>query len=128
MRTKQLYLATLATAIGFGGALAVSPIAEASPRFTVVNDTKDSVKVMIFNGGDTICDIYAKKKTIAAGETKTYGCTGNGKGQCKVVPRARGEDICGDLVNTCSGYAIKAPGGSTLKISGKDPNFKCQVS
>lgn len=48
-------------AISLGGALAVSPTAEASPRFTVVNDTKASIKVMIFNGGDATCDVYAKK-------------------------------------------------------------------
>ena len=128
MRSNRLALLPIIAAISLGGALAASPTADASPRFTVVNDTKASIKVMIFNGGDTSCDYYTKKKTIAAGKTNTYGCTGNGKGQCKVVPRTGGEDICDDLVNTCSGYAIKVAGDSTLKISGKDPNFKCQLN
>lgn len=128
MRSNPISMLPIIAAISLGGALAVSSTAEASPRFTVVNDTKASIKVMIFNGGDTTCDVYAKKKTIAAGETKTYGCTGNGKGQCKVVPRAGGEDICDKLTNTCSGYAIKVAGDSTLKVSGKDPNFNCQLN
>ena len=128
MRSNRLPFSVVATGFALGLVFAASPTAEASPRFTVANDTKTSVKVLIFNGDDMSCDIVAKKKSLSSGKTNTYGCAGNGKGKCKIVVRTDGHDICDKLTNTCDGDAIKVPDGSTLKISGTDPDFNCQLN
>lgn len=128
MRSKPLTTLAATIAIGLGFALTASPSAEASPRFTVVNEADASIKILIFNGDDSSCDIYAKKKTISSGKTETYGCTGNGKGRCKIVLRDDGRDICTKLGDTCGEYAIKVEGKSTVKITGKDGQYKCALS
>lgn len=128
MRKRQLTVLSAVATIGFGVTLAASPSAEASPRFTVVNDSKSSITVQIFNGGDVLCDAYTKKKSVSAGETDTFGCTGNGKGHCKVILKTDGHSVCADMANTCNSGALKVKGKSTLKITGEDPNFKCQLN
>ena len=81
--------------------------AEASPRFTIQNASDDKIKVYIYNGGDRSCTEEAKTKKVSPGKTETYGCTGNGKGKCKVQFFFDIDQICKSERNTCSGKALK---------------------
>ena len=115
---------TLATAAGlfftFG--------AEASPRFTIENKTERTIKVDIYSGGDTSCLDSEKGRSVPPYKTKTFGCTGNGKGKCKVQFRVDSISICGKQENTCSGNAVKMKGGSRAKISRNGHNFQCEIN
>lgn len=125
MRSKRLPL--FSAAIGLGIAITASPLAEASPRFTVVNKADSKAKVFIFSGGDTACEFAEKTKTVSSGETDTFGCTGNGKGKCKVSVKVSKQDACEALANTCNEWMVKVEGGSTLTITGRDGNYSCRL-
>jgi len=116
------------TALSFVfAALSLTPSALASPRFTVSNDTDSKINVYIFTGGDSLCTLEEKLKTLSAGETDEYGCTGDGKGQCKVQFYASGDEICKSDRNTCSKNAIKVPGKSEITISKSGDAFECDL-
>lgn len=124
MFVKSLAVLTLASLVGLGASFG----AEASPRFTVENTSDDKIKIFIYNGGDQTCTAAAKTKKVSPGETETYGCTGNGKGKCKVrfFSQIDGE-FCKSERNTCSGKAIKLDGGSTTTISWIGHTFVCEI-
>lgn len=123
MSFHKLYLAGALMA----AALVSVPQADASPRFTVKNKTDTKINVYIFKGDDSFCSLEEKMKTASAGETDTYGCSGAGKGQCKVLLKVNGYELCKDSRNTCSKNAIKVPDGATLKISQEDDKASCDV-
>ena len=124
MLIKSLTGLALASAAG----LFFSLSAEANPRFTVENSSDEKIKIFIYNGGDQTCTAAAKTKKLSPGKTETYGCTGNGKGRCKVrfFSQVDGE-FCKSERNTCSGKAIKVDGGSTTKISWIGHTFVCEI-
>jgi hypothetical protein len=114
--------------IGLGVLLSVTaatPVAEASPRFTVANKTDKSLSVEIYNGDDSVCMQSSKTKQLAPGETYTYGCNGHGKGRCKIEILKGGNRICGALKNTCN-TAIKMPDDSVLYIFKTENGFDCE--
>ena len=115
------HLAALVAALLIG--LCFTLTAQANPRFTIENNLDETVDVTIFNGGDTYCGTHAKAKKVDAGETSSFGCTGNGKGKCKIVLGIDGERICRSKQNTCSGKAIKVKGGKTVVV-GEDEDGK----
>lgn len=98
-------------------ALVLTSAALASPRFTVNNDTDDTLTVQIFSGDDTLCSFDEKHKTLVAGKSGDFGCTGDGKGQCKIRLYADQKHICKGDENTCSKNAIKIPGKSEISVS-----------
>ena len=102
--------------------------AAASPRFTVENNTDTKVNVYIFKGDDTLCTLEEKFKSVSAGKTESMGCTGDGKGQCKVQFYANGSEICKSDRNTCSKNAIKIAGGKTATVSQSGDDYSCDVS
>ena len=128
MHSQQPTLFSATAAIGVGLAFAASPVAEASPRFTVQNDSDKKVYIAIYTGADSVCSLAEKTKNASPGETDTYGCTGQGKGQCKVVFTAGDKDICKDLNNTCSNDVAKIKDGSTVVITKSGSKFKCALS
>ena len=85
--------------------------ADASPRFTVQNDTDTKVNVYIFKGDDPFCSFEEKLKTLSAGETDTYGCTGGGKGQCKIQVYADGTEVCKKTATPATRMRSKSPAG-----------------
>lgn len=99
------------------GVLIAVPFADASPRFTATNKTQEKINVYIFAGTDSVCSFEEKLKRLSAGETDQYGCTGGGKGQCKVQFYAQGSQICKSDGNTCSGNASKMKGKSKVEIT-----------
>ncbi|MEL6725885.1 MAG: hypothetical protein AAFP81_11985 [Pseudomonadota bacterium] len=127
MRFKQITLLSATAFIGLGLALAASPTADASPRFTVKNDSSKKVFVDIFDGDDSVCSFPDKTKIASAGETDTYGCNGHGKGQCKVEFIANDKTICKNLNNTCSGNVAKIKNNETVRITEQDGKFTCAL-
>ena len=127
MRAQHLILTSLTAAISIGVTLAASPVAEASPRFTVQNDSDKKVYVAIYTGADSVCSLAEKTKNTSPGETDTYGCTGQGKGQCKVVFNVGDKDICKSLNNTCNGDVAKIKDGSTVRITKSGGKFSCTL-
>lgn len=123
MLIKPLTHLALAAAAG----LLFAASAEASPRFTIENASDDKIQVYIYNGGDTSCETEAKTKMVSPGETESFGCTGNGKGKCKVQFFFDIDQICKSERNTCSGKAIKLDGGSKTKISWNGSKFLCDI-
>lgn len=124
MRSKQLPL--LSAAIGLGFAIAASPGADASPRFTVQNDSDKKVFIDIYDGDDAVCSIQDKTKIASAGETDTYGCNGGGTGRCKVEFTSGDKRICKNLDNTCSNSVAKVKDDATVVITRQDGKFKCE--
>ncbi|MEL6857152.1 MAG: hypothetical protein AAFO74_02120 [Pseudomonadota bacterium] len=91
--------------------------AEANSRFTVQNDTDETIRVKIYSGGDTVCTGLEKGKNVSGGKTTSYGCTGSGKQRCKIKLRIDGSKICTEDLNTCDKTATKIGNGDTVKIS-----------
>lgn len=113
----------------FSSAIAIiTPDAMASPQFTVKNDSNTKINVYIYKGNDSLCTLEEKLKSVSAGETDSFGCTGGGKGQCKVQFYAKGNEICKSARNTCSKNAIKVPGHSQISISNtSDSDYTCTL-
>jgi len=115
-------------AIATVAGLFLTPIAEASPRFTIENNTDRTVKIDIYSGDDTSCLDNEKRRSVGPFKTKTFGCTGDGKGKCKVQFSVDSVAICGKQENTCGGKAVKMDGGARAKVSRQGRNFKCVIS
>lgn len=115
----------IAAALSLVHAMAAVPSAEASPRFTVVNETDKSMWVEIYDGNDSACVYPAKSKRLQAGERGTFGCKGRGKGQCKVEFKNSKKDICTDLDNTCLNSVAKIKDKSTIVVSKVDGEYRC---
>lgn len=75
--------------------------AQATSRFSVQNDSDEKVNVYIYTGGDTVCSIHEKLKSVGAGNNSSFGCTGNGKNRCQIQLFAEGKRICKDQQNSC---------------------------
>jgi len=87
--------------VAFAASLAVAMEAEATSRFSVQNDSPEKVNVYIYTGGDTVCSIHEKLKSVGAGNSNTFGCTGNGKNRCQIQLYADGKQICKKQHNSC---------------------------
>lgn len=118
----------LAACAGLVCALAAVPPAHASPRFEVTNDTDKKINVYIFKGDDSLCTLEEKLKSVSPGETDSFGCTGGGKGQCKVQFYASGNEICKSNRNTCNKNATKVDGGKTVTISQSGDDYSCALT
>lgn len=127
MRSHHPTMLIATATLCIGVALAASPAAEASPRFTVKNDSSKKVFVDIYDGDDSVCSIPDKTKIASSGETDTYGCNGHGKGQCKVEFIANDKTICKNLNNTCSGTVAKIKNNETVVITKTDGTFQCKL-
>ena len=126
---RQHPVTALSTFASIGLVLAMAtPNANASPRFTVTNQTDTKINVYIFTGGDPFCSFDEKLKSVSAGETDEYGCTGNGKGQCKVQFYAKGKEICKTTRNTCNKNATKVKGGSAIAITKDGNTYVCTLT
>jgi len=110
MLIKSLSILAIAAVAGLFSTMA----AEASPRFTVTNNADKTVKVFVFNGDDSGCHLEEKVKTIDSGHSNTIGCSGNGKGRCKIYLQQHGEQICKSQFNTCGNRATKINNGGTV--------------
>ena len=109
-------------------AMSTAPIAEASPRFSVTNNADAKINVYIYTGDDSVCTWEEKLKSVSKGETDSYGCTGNGKGQCKVRFYAHGDEICKSARDTCMDNAIKVKGGKSITITKDGEKYSCALS
>lgn len=119
---------SVTVSVGALSVLAVSQSANASPRFTVQNDADEKVNVYIFKGDDSLCTLSEKLKSVSAGKTDSFGCTGDGKGQCKVQIYAEGDEICKSNHNTCSKNATKVAGGKTVTVTQTGDAYSCSIS
>ena len=128
MRARIVSPAIIMVATAFSVAMIASPLAEASPRFKVTNNADKKINVYIYTGDDPFCSFSEKLKTVSGGETDEYGCTGDGKGQCKVQFYAGGNEICKSKRNTCSSNAIKVAGKSTVTITKGSADYVCNIS
>ena len=99
-------------------ALDAPPHTDASPRFTIENKTDAKINVYIYKGDDALCSFEEKLKSVSSFETDEYGCTGGGKGQCKVSFYASGTEICKNSRNTCTKNAIKPLAERRSKLPG----------
>ncbi len=90
--------------------------AAANPRFTVENNSNESVVIRIFNGDDKTCITPSKTKTVKANKSKRMGCEGNGTGHCIVqVNSKRGKKLCENYKRSCS---LEVPKDNRLVIDG----------
>ena len=97
--------------------------ASATSRFTVQNDTDKKVNVYIYSGGDTLCSIEEKMKSVSAGKTDSFGCTGNGKNRCQVQFYAEGNQVCKKQNNSCyKDNSRKLKNGEKAVITHDDEN------
>lgn len=109
--------------------LALNLDAHAVSRFTVQNDTEEHVFVSIFTGDDQVCYLEQKSQRVDAGESKTYGCTGNGTQRCRLKFYSAAEKkICKKQGNTCPhDSARKMKNGQEVVISkDEDDAFVCE--
>ena len=76
---------------------------------------------------DPFCSVQEKLKTLSAGETDSYGCTGNGKNRCQIQLYAGGSEICKAQRNSCQqDNARKMKNGSKVVITKiEDDEFYC---
>ena len=122
MRSIVYCAMALALTAGFGSA------AHANSRFTVKNDFFESIYVRVFDGGDISCTAKAKNFEVKPGETKSAGCTGNGKQQCKITVKEESigkfsrDRVCSKLTNTCGAgrKVINIANKQTLIVSGRE--------
>ena len=121
MLIKSLSILAIASVAGLFSTMA----AEASPRFTVTNNADKTVKVFVFNGDDSGCHLEEKVKTIDSGHSNTIGCSGNGKGRCKIYLQQHGEQICKSQFNTCGNRATKINNGGTVTTWQDGEKVRC---
>lgn len=124
MLIKHLSMLALAAAAGLFSAMS----AEASPRFTVTNNADKTVKIFVFNGDDADCLLEEKAKTINSGKSNTIGCSGGGKGRCKIFLQQHGKPICKSQFNTCGKTATKVHDGGTVTTSEGDKKVECKFT
>ena len=124
----MLIKSSTSLALAAAAGLFFASSAEANPRFTIENTTDQKVRVHVYNGGDVECTSKAKGKTVGPEKTKTFGCTGNGKGKCKLKIYVGPAPICDGQENTCGKTAIKVDGGASVKISRNGYNYRCDVN
>lgn len=114
-----------ALAIASAASLLFTTDAEASPRFTIHNDAPSQVKVFIFNGDDSDCILEEKVKTVSSSKSNTVGCSGHGKGRCKIRVKYKGEEVCKKNWNTCSNEATKIDDGGAVTVSLSQNEISC---
>ena len=102
--------------------------AQASPGFTVNNSLKSDVDVYIFYGDEAYCGAHEKHQRIRAGKTRTYGCSGDGEGKCKIALFVDGKEICQSDHNACSKSMIVMKDRSSVSVrpGNRKDKFLCQ--
>ena len=100
-------------------ALIFAPGAHANSRFHVVNQTGGNVKVIIYNGDDSSCDMANKEVGVQNEDTKSMGCAGGGKHRCKIRLKdtGTGNSICNTLKNTCTDFATIIHNNQTISLA-----------
>ncbi|MEO1659368.1 MAG: hypothetical protein AAFR51_00160 [Pseudomonadota bacterium] len=122
MLMKHLTALTLASA----ASLFIGLEAEANSRFTVENQMDVQATVYIYTGGDNLCTVNETYKRTSAGETDSYGCTGNGKNRCKIAIYIDGKKKCRKQHDTCNGRAKKVDNHGHVTLSkDEDGAFVC---
>ncbi|MEM6555765.1 MAG: hypothetical protein AAF642_07825 [Pseudomonadota bacterium] len=110
-------------------ATAVSPLAEASSRFTLENDIDAKVKMYIYTGDDKACLVEQKTKSVPAGKTRSFGCAGQGKNQCRVTLFADGGGICKGKLDSCGGNAMRVKNKTTITVAHNGSGgYRCLIS
>lgn len=103
--------------------------AAAKSRFTIQNDTSALLRFYVFSGSDAACSSTEKQGSIESEESRSIGCSGQGKGRCKlqVQRRDKGPFVCENLnTKPCGlGHALIVPDGSLIVV-GQDK--KCTIS
>ena len=91
--------------------------AAAKPKISVENNSNMRVKVLIYDGDDSVCSAPDQTKTLGAGETKTLKCNGGGTGRCKVQVLLQGKTLCDFERNTCKRKAMIIKNGRHLAVT-----------
>ncbi len=113
MLARSLF--SLAIAV-MAGLFLASP-ADASSRFTVTNKTDHLVKVIIYSGADNHCTYEEKTKSVPSGNSRSFGCTGNGKQRCNVKFKQQGNQVCKINKTKCGARAIRVPNKVEVTLS-----------
>ena len=93
MRIYYIAGLPVAAALTLGFAFAASPVAEASPRFTVGNKTDKSLSVEIYNGDDSVCMQSSKTSSWRLRKLTRMAATA----MAKAVARLRSSKVKADL-------------------------------
>lgn len=110
-------------------AAGLSPMAEANSRFTVENDIDDKVNLYIYTGDDTACLIEQKTKSVPSGESRSFGCAGNGKNQCRVTLFADGGGICKGKLDSCGKKAMRVKNHTKITVAHNGSGgYRCLIS
>ena len=91
--------------------------ASAKPKFSVENKSNKRVKILIYDGDDSVCSAPDQTKGLGAGDTKTLKCNGGGTGRCKVEVLSEGKPLCKDDLNTCKRKAMNVKNGGQLIVA-----------
>lgn len=113
MLARHVFAFAIAAMVG----LFLGPAADASSRFTVTNKTDHLIKVIIYSGADNHCIYEEKTKTVPSGNSRSFGCTGNGKHRCNVKFKQYGKQVCKINKTTCGLRAIRVPNKVEVTLS-----------
>ena len=113
MLARHLFAFAVAAITG----LVLASPADASSRFTVINNTDHLVKVIIYSGADNHCTYEEKTKTVPSGKSRSFGCTGNAKQRCNVKFKQYGKQVCKINKTTCGVRAIRVPNKVEITLS-----------
>lgn len=107
----------LSFAVAAMAGLFIASPADASSRFTVTNKTDHLVKVIIYSGADNHCTYEEKTKSVPSGNSRSFGCTGNGKQRCNVKFKQQGNQVCKINKTKCGARAIRVPNKVEVTLS-----------
>lgn len=113
MLARSLFSLAVAAMVG----LFLASPADASSRFTVTNKTDHLVKVIIYSGADNHCTYEEKTKSVPSGNSRSFGCTGNGKQRCNVKFKQQGNQVCKINKTKCGARAIRVPNKVEVTLS-----------
>ena len=116
----MLFRFLFAFALAAISGLFLASFADASSRFTVTNKTDHLVKVIIYSGTDDVCMYEEKIKTVPKGNSRSFGCKGNGKQRCNVKFKQYGNQVCKINKTECGVRAIRVPNDVEVILSNND--------
>lgn len=112
-----------------GASLFLAPFADASSRFTLENDIDKKVNLYIYTGKDSACLIEEKTKSVPAGKSRTFGCSGQGTNQCRVTLIADGSGICKGKRDSCGGTAMRVKDDTKIIVAHNGSGgYRCLIS
>jgi hypothetical protein len=121
-------------ALGIGAA---TNQAAAKSQFTVDNRSASRVRISVFDGDDSVCEIEKKEVSVSSGGNRSIQCPGGGKSRCKIIVEAYNTETKGQTVYICKNINRKACGtkairiikdDQTLTVTGRSGDFSCEVS